>query len=221
MRYRSMFDIIGPAMIGPSSSHTAGANRIGQLARQIYGKTPSQIGITFYGSFAETYQGHGTDRAVIAGLLGMKTDDERIRNALEIAREQNIQFSFHRGSLEGIHPNSVRIELGDAGESLNAVGISLGGGRIELIELNDYNIRLSGDYPTLVLEHVDQVGVIRDLARLLAEHGINISHMEVDRKQRAGQAIAVIEMDQMIDEELLRQIEETKPIFMVKQLEVV
>lgn len=222
MRYRSVFDIIGPSMVGPSSSHTAGANRIGQVARQLLGSTPVTIRITFYGSFAETFQGHGTDRAVIAGLLGMKTDDLKIRDALGIADEQQIQFDFHKGAAEGIHPNSVRMQIQDAsGGVINLVGISIGGGSIEVIELNGYNIRFSGDYPTLVIEHVDQVGVIRSIGELLAKHSINVSHMEVDRRERGGQAIAVVEMDQILSGEIVREFKQMQPIRFVKQLEVV
>ncbi len=221
MRYRSAFDIIGPSMVGPSSSHTAGANRIGQLAAQIYGETPAEINVTLYGSFAETYKGHGTDRAIIAGLMGMKTDDLRIRNALEIAKASGIHFEFKKGSLEGIHPNSVRIVLGKGENEVNLVGISLGGGSIEIIELNGYNIRFSGDYPTLILQHIDRVGVIGQIGMIIARHGINVSHMEVDRQIRGGPAISVIEMDQLVPNSVLDQISESELIYQVRQLEVV
>lgn len=222
MRYRSAFDIIGPSMVGPSSSHTAGANRIGQLVRKLYGKTPIDVKITFYGSFAETYQGHGTDRAIIAGLMGMKTDDLRIRGSLEIADHNHIQYVFQKGSIEGIHPNSTRLQIQDGDRiSMDVVGISLGGGTIEIIEWNGYNIRLSGDFPTLILEHIDQVGVIGDIGSIIAKNGINVSHMEVDRWERGGQAIIVIEMDEVVPEELLLQISKMPSIRIVRQLEAV
>lgn len=217
-----MFDIIGPSMVGPSSSHTAGANRIGQLARQVLGSTPREVGITLYGSFAETYQGHGTDRALIAGLMGMKTDDLRIRDALQFAEEQQIQFDFQKGAAEGIHPNSVRMHLRDEqGNEINLVGISIGGGSIEIIELNGYNIRFSGDYPTLLIEHLDQVGVIRIIGDILAKYRINVCHMEVDRRQRGGQAVAVVEMDEVLSGTIIHELEQVEPIRLVKQLGVV
>lgn len=220
MRYRSIFDIIGPSMVGPSSSHTAGANRIGQVARKLYGETPKDVTITFYGSFAETYRGHGTDRAIIAGLMGFKTDDMRIRDALAIAEQENIRYRFEKGVMEGIHPNSVRIRI-VGNETLDMTGISIGGGSIEVIEYNSYNIRFSGDYPMLLVEHIDRVGVIKEIAALLAEYRINVSHMEVDRKERAGKAISVIEMDEAAPDPLLDRLREIESIVCVKQLEAV
>ncbi len=220
MRYRSMFDIIGPPMAGPSSSHTAGANRIGQIVRAIHEGTPKNVRITLYGSFAETYRGHGTDRAILAGLMGMKPDDARMRDALNIAAAENIRYELDQGTVEGIHPNSVRIRIED-GHPLDATGISIGGGRIEIIELNGYNIRLSGDYPTLIIEHLDQVGVIKDIGLMMARYHINVSHMEVDRRERAGQAMAVVEMDQMVSTEWLEKMRSKAHISKVQQLEAV
>lgn len=221
VRYRSIFDIIGPSMVGPSSSHTAGANRIGQLANQIFGEVPEQVKITFYGSFAETYQGHGTDRAVIAGLLGMKTDDLRIRDSLDIAASSNVHISIDTAQAEGVHPNCVRIELKNVKKNLNIVGISTGGGSIEIIELNGYDIRFSGSFPTILIEHIDQIGMIHYVTSILKEHGINVSHMEVDRHHRNGAAITVIEMDQMVSEQVIEELKKEKAIVMVKILEVV
>lgn len=220
MRYRSMFDIIGPAMVGPSSSHTAGANRIGRMARNLYGETPRDVLITFYGSFAETYQGHGTDRAIIAGLMGFKADDMRIRHALEIAAQENMQFRFEKGMAEGIHPNSARIRI-NGERKLDLMGISIGGGTIEVIEYNGYNIRFSGDYPLLLVEHTDRLGVIRDITTVLVEYGINVSHMEVDRKERSGQALSVIEADQFVLDSILDRLRSIDSVVLLQHLEAV
>ncbi len=219
MRYRSIFDIIGPSMVGPSSSHTAGANRIGQMAYQIFGEIPERVKITFYGSFAETYQGHGTDRAVVAGLLGMKTDDLRIRDSLEIAESLNVRISFATAQAEGVHPNCLRMELKNTKKNLNIVGISTGGGSIEIIELNGYDIRFSGAFPTLLIEHIDQIGMIQYVTNILKQNGINVSHMEVDRHQRNGAAITVIEMDQPASEQVIEELKKEKAIIMAKKLE--
>lgn len=220
MRYRSMFDIIGPAMIGPSSSHTAGANRIGQVARRLYGGTPDTATITFYGSFAETYQGHGTDRAIVAGLMGFKADDTRIRDALEIAAQQQLHYRFEKGTIEGIHPNSVTIRI-DGDRPLFMTGISIGGGSIEIIEYNGYNIRFSGDYPMLIVEHTDRVGVVKEIATILVDFKINVSHMEVDRKERAGQALSVIEVDEAVPDVVLNRLGVIESIVSLRHLEAV
>lgn len=215
-----MFDIIGPAMVGPSSSHTAGANRIGRMVRNLYGETPRNVEITFYGSFAETYQGHGTDRAIIAGLMGFKADDMRIRDALEIAAQEQLQFRFDKGMAEGIHPNSVRIHI-NGERQLILTGISIGGGTIEVIEYNGYNIRFSGDYPMLLVEHTDRLGVIKDITTVLVDHGINVSHMEVDRKERSGHALSVIEVDQLVPDIILDRLRSIDSVEVLQRLEAV
>jgi L-serine dehydratase len=219
--YRSAFDIIGPAMVGPSSSHTAGANRIGQMVRQLSGATPSTVKVTFFNSFAETYIGHSTDRATIGGLLGLRTDDPRNRDALDIARRAGMKIVFETGTLDGVHPNCLRAEVRGAGDPVNAVGISIGGGRIAIIELDGYNVRLSGEYPTLVLRHIDRIGVVETIGTILARAGINVSHMEIDRKRRGGEAIAVIELDQAVTTGILDSLRQRLPLLTVKQLEAV
>jgi len=219
--YRSAFDIIGPAMVGPSSSHTAGANRIGQMVRQLLGAPPQAARVTFFNSFAETYVGHSTDRATVGGLLGLRTDDARNRDALDIARGMGVDVAFATGTLDGFHPNCVRIEAQGAGASVTAVGISVGGGRISIIELDGYNVRLSGEYPTLVLRHIDRIGVVETIGTILARAGVNVSHMEIDRKRRGGEAIAVIELDHAVAADTLACLRQKAGLLTIRQLEAV
>ncbi len=222
MGYRSAFDIIGPAMVGPSSSHTAGANRIGQVIRQLAGAMPEVVKVTFFNSFAETYKGHSTDRATVGGLLGLRTDDPRNREALELARQSGMKVTFATGRLDGYHPNCVRVEAQEGpGDAVNAVGVSIGGGRISIIELDGYKVRMSGEYPTLVLRHIDRVGVVETIGAILARAGVNISHMEIDRKRRGGEAIAVVELDQPVTADTMDSLRQGLPLLTIKQLEEV
>ena len=207
MKYRSAFDIIGPVMIGPSSSHTAGAAKIGRAARTIFGKKPKRAVISLYGSFAKTYKGHGTDLALIAGLLDFDTFDERIPDAYKWAEaaEMEIQFLVEEAVVD--HPNTVRINLFDEGDKrLELVGISIGGGTIEITEINSFKLRLSGGQPAILVIHRDKFGMISSVTSILAKHEINISHMEMSRKERGDIAIMVIEMDQKLDEEVMGEL---------------
>lgn len=148
MKYRSVFDIIGPVMVGPSSSHTAGAVRIGLFTRHIFGMEPEKIKITLYGSFKETYKGHGTDIALIGGLLGYNTSDKRIRTSIEDAKEKGIDFEFIESEVEHIHPNTAMIEVETGRHSLDLVGKSIGGGKMIIFELLGFDVNLSGDFPS-------------------------------------------------------------------------
>ena len=148
MKYRSVFDIIGPIMVGPSSSHTAGAVRIGLFTRYIFGFQPEKIKITLYGSFKETYKGHGTDIALIGGLLGYNTSDKRIRTSLEDAKEAGIDFEFIESEVEHIHPNTAKLEVEAGRHSLDLIGKSIGGGKMVIFELLGFDVNLSGDFPS-------------------------------------------------------------------------
>ena len=156
---RSAFDIIGPIMIGPSSSHTAGAVRLGLMAKEILVEPVKSVEIKLHGSFAQTYKGHGTDRALIAGIMGFKPDDERIRDALQIATENNIKYSFEKVNLDDAHPNTAIIKLtGISGHVVSVQGASIGGGNIVISYINDFEVNLSGKYPSLIVVHkIDQV----------------------------------------------------------------
>jgi L-serine dehydratase len=206
MKYRSAFDIIGPVMIGPSSSHTAGAARIGRVARTLFGKQPKKAIISLYGSFAKTYRGHGTDVAVVGGILDFDTDDERIPASLTIAEEAGMDVSFTIEDTVMDHPNTVKIRLFDEDKELELVGISIGGGTIEITELNTFKLKLSGENPA-ILVHNDVFGIISSVSTVLANHEINIGHMEVSRKEKGQMALMVIEVDQKIQSDVMKEIE--------------
>ncbi|MBN6886601.1 L-serine dehydratase [Cytobacillus horneckiae] len=208
MKYRSAFDIIGPVMIGPSSSHTAGAARIGRVARTLFGHQPKRAEIYLYGSFAKTYKGHGTDVAIVGGILDFDTFDERIPSSLTLAEQAGMEVQFTVEEAVTDHPNTVRIKLFDDEKEMELVGISIGGGTIEIIELNSFALKLSGEHPAILVVHNDQFGVISNVTKILAQHEINIGHMEVSRKEKGKMALMVIEVDQKIDQSLMDDIAE-------------
>jgi L-serine dehydratase len=200
MKYRSAFDIIGPVMIGPSSSHTAGAARIGRVARTLFEKQPTKAVISLYGSFAKTYKGHGTDRALVAGIMDFDTFDERIPDALKIAEQTGLEVEFITEDAVMEHPNTVKINLYDGqGKELEIVGISIGGGTIEITEINSFKLKLSGGNPAILVVHHDRFGLISAVTTVLSKHQINIGHMEVSRKDKGDTAVMVIEMDHKIE----------------------
>ncbi|WP_408010945.1 L-serine ammonia-lyase, iron-sulfur-dependent subunit beta [Pseudalkalibacillus sp. A8] len=207
MKYKSVFDIIGPIMIGPSSSHTAGAARIGRVARSLFGRKPEWAHISFYGSFAKTYRGHGTDVAIVGGILDFDTFDERISESLKIAKQEKIKIKMSEEEALTDHPNTARIRLGDKDGDLEVVGISIGGGKIEIVEMNGFELGLSGNHPALLVVHNDHYGAIAGVANLLAKHQINIGHMEVGRKEVGSEALMTIEVDQNIEHDVLEDIE--------------
>ncbi len=207
MRFKNVFNIIGPSMVGPSSSHTAGAARLGRAARQLLGKSPEHADIILYGSFAETYWGHGTDLALVGGLLDYSTDDPRLPDAAEIADELGMTIQFDKGSGNYPHPNFVRLRLRCGEQVAELAGASIGGGNIEIHELNGFDVKGSGQYPTLVVEHMDSKGVLADITRTLSEGELNIGFMDVDRKARSGEAMTLIELDGVPSETVLQQIE--------------
>jgi L-serine dehydratase len=206
MKYRTVFDIIGPIMIGPSSSHTAGAARIGRAARTIFGRKPKRAVITLYGSFAKTYRGHGTDIALAGGLLDFDTFDKRMVHALEIAKEEGIDITFVESDELTDHPNTARIRLEDEQGSIEVVGVSIGGGKMEIVELNGFDLRLSGNDPVLLVLHQDQYGAVARVASVLAHHKINIAFMQVSRKEKGSQALMSIETDQPVESSVQEEI---------------
>lgn len=192
----SVFDMIGPVMIGPSSSHTAGVVRIGRVARKILGKQPDQASITFYNSFARTYEGHGSDRAIIAGLLDFLTDDVRIKSAFDEAEAANFEFKFRSvGNASTMHPNTVRV-VAQAGErKIEVVGESRGGGVIKITEVNGFSVGFNAGLTTMILLADDRKGAIAFIATVLANDECNIASMSVNRKGKNDKACHVIEMD--------------------------
>lgn len=199
----SLLDIIGPVMVGPSSSHTAGACRIGLLARCLVGGTPERARIELHGSFARTGEGHGTDKAIVGGLLGFRPDDDRLRTALEIAERDGLDYRFEKTTLGedvDVHPNTARISVERGDRNAVMVGSSLGAGRILVTEIDGYPVEVSGNYHTIVLVAEDVRGSIARIAGLLAEHGLNIATLRLTRKKRGGDAFMVIEIDEQPDE---------------------
>ncbi|WP_066318426.1 L-serine ammonia-lyase, iron-sulfur-dependent subunit beta [Bacillus sp. FJAT-29814] len=218
MKYRSVFDIIGPVMIGPSSSHTAGAARIGRVARSLFGREPKWANISLYGSFAKTYKGHGTDVAIVGGLLDFDTDDTRIINALDIANERGMKIQFIEEDAVPDHPNTARVIIGDHNGELELVGISIGGGKIEITELNGFALKLSGNHPAILVVHNDRFGAIASVANTLAKYEINIGHMEVSRKEVGKMALMTIEVDENVDDKLLEELEQLPNILKVTKI---
>ncbi|MGE5396851.1 MAG: L-serine ammonia-lyase, iron-sulfur-dependent subunit beta [Chitinophagales bacterium] len=196
----SLLDIIGPIIIGPSSSHTAGAARLGLAARSILGFPVKKVRFRLHGSFAQTSVGHGTDRALLGGVMGFRLDDDRLRLAYQYADTNRIEYSFTQDNLGDVHPNSVRIELDD-GQSHTCVvtGASVGGGSILIYEVDDFSLNITCEYPTLVTFHQDIPGAVAAITAVLAQNNINIAFLRVYRQTFGGQAAMVAETDQSLE----------------------
>ena len=195
----SIFDMIGPIMIGPSSSHTAGVVRIGMVVHRLLGATPERATITFYNSFARTYEGHGSDRAIMAGLQGMETDDGRIRTSLDLAQEKGIDFSFKAvTNASALHPNTIKVEAWAGDQAVNVVGISRGGGLVSIIEMDGFRCNFTAQRHTLVITAHDIPGSISFVATVLSHETCNIATMTVDRRGRSDLAKLVLEVDSEI-----------------------
>lgn len=205
-------------MIGPSSSHTAGAARIGRVARSLFGRQPKWAKISLYGSFAKTYKGHGTDVAIVGGILDFDTFDERIIRSLDIAKERGLNIQFFEEDAIPDHPNTVRVSIGDEAGDLELVGISIGGGKIEITQLNGFELKLSGHHPAILVVHNDRYGAIASVSNILAKYEINIGHMEVARKEKGQQALMTIEVDQTIDDVLIHELEQLPNIIKIAKI---
>ncbi len=208
MQALSAFEILGPIMVGPSSSHTAGALRCARVAASLVEGRVARVTFTLHNSFAHTYRGHGTDRALVAGILGLETDDERIRDAFELARTAGLSFGFERaGDDARLHPNAVDIDMVDErGRSCSVRGESLGGGRVRVSRINGVDVDISGEYDTLFIVHRDAPGALADLTALLARHGINIAFLRTYRTERGGRAYTVIEVDEAPEAALIAEL---------------
>lgn len=194
----SLLDIIGPVMVGPSSSHTAGACRLGLLARCLVGGTPQSARIELHGSFARTGEGHGTDKAIVGGLMGFRPDDERLRTALEIAEREGLDYRFEKTSLgeeSDTHPNTVRITCTRGDREAVMTGSSLGAGRVLVTNIDGYPVEVTGNYHTIVLVAEDVKGSIARIASILSDNDLNIATLRVSRQQRGGDAFMVFEID--------------------------
>ena len=199
----NVFDILGPVMIGPSSSHTAGAARIGRITLALLGAPAVKADIFLHGSFAKTYKGHGTDKALIAGIMGMATDDSRIRRAPELAREQGLEVSITTGDIDGAHPNTARVTLTDVtGNTVSLLGSSIGGGNIFVKEVNGMEVSITGQHTTLIVLHRDAPGTIAAVTEVMADAGVNICNFRLSRQSRGGEAVMTIEIDGSFGPEL-------------------
>ena len=212
MKSYGLFDLIGPQMIGPSSSHTAGAARLGQVACRLAGGNVVKAVVTLYGSFAETGKGHGTDKAIVAGLLGFAPDDSRLGQAPELAKAwgRDIKVEFSKQEMK--HPNTARIVVEDGkGRNVSMVGASIGGGNIEIQEINGMEVAFGCDYPTVLIFHHDRPGMISRVTGVLAEHKINIAFMRVFRNSKWQNACMVIETDGTVEDSILERIRTENP----------
>lgn len=205
MKEFSCFDIIGPIMIGPSSSHTAGAARLGKIAGIIAGeKDIVKVKFLLHGSFAKTYKGHGTDKALVAGILGMNPWDEHLKDSFEIAEKRGIKFDFIEANLGIEHPNTVKfIIIRRDGSEVAVKGASIGGGSIKISEIDNQKVEFNGDYPTLIIKHKDVPGMISKVSTVISQAGINIAFLKVYRKSRGLTAAMIFETDEIISDDLL------------------
>src|SRR5690625_26267 len=211
-KYKSAYDIVGSVMVGPSSSHTAGAVRIGNIAYQLLNEKPESVRFTLMGSFAKTYQGHGTDLALLAGVLGLTTQDDQIRDAKELAHKEGLIYEFTTRVLGSYHPNTVLVEVNGETRKLKLLASSLGGGKVEVQELDNYPLKFSGEQPTLVLRHQDSRGVIAELTSFLSKEGFNIARLLNERSNIGGPAITVCEIDHHVNTSILTAIQNKLPI---------
>ena len=202
-----IFDVLGPIMIGPSSSHTAGAARLGKIARTIVNKPIKDVTFLLHGSFKETYKGHGTDRALVAGILGMMPDDERLRDALLIAEKEGLEVHFLPADLWQVHPNTVKILMTDCDDiNWEVLGSSIGGGLVEIYEINGNKVKITGEYPTIITCHDDIPGTVSKVSTLFYDNDINIAHMTLVRSQKGKDATMTFEVDNNVSEELIAAI---------------
>lgn len=218
----NVFDIIGPVMIGPSSSHTAGAVRLGRVAWKMLEDEPVKAVIELSGSFAQTYKGHGTDKALIAGILGMHSWDERIRSSLELADAMGLSYEFLKVNLPDAHPNSARIHLwGKNGKEAEVQGASIGGGNILVDKVNGMDVSFTGQNTTILVRHYDKPGAIAAVTNFMAYSDVNIGNFRLARKEKGGEAIMTIEVDGNPPELLIEQLKMLPHVITVFLLKVI
>lgn len=213
MQKFGVFDIIGPIMIGPSSSHTAGAARLGKVARSICDNKLKKVTFLLHGSFGKTYKGHGTDKALVAGILGMEPCDVRLRDSITIALDKGIELEFKEEDLGDEHPNTVKFCMIDIdGDYCEVMGSSIGGGNIIITEVNGSKVDFTGQYPTLIISHKDVPGAVSKVSSIVYKHNINIAFMKVFRTQKGKAAQMVFELDNMLDESIIEDIKTVEAV---------
>lgn len=214
MSFISVFDVLGPNMIGPSSSHTAGAAVIAGVARKLIAPPLKKVEFTLYGSFAKTYRGHGTDRALLGGILGFDTDDVRIRDSFGIARQRGLEFAFIPNETEqDVHPNTADIRMeNESGQVMTVRGVSLGGGKMKITRINGVEVDFTGEYSALIVIHQDTPGVVAHITHVLSEHNVNIAFMRLFREARGHTAYSIIESDGTLPESIPAQLQKNAHI---------
>ena len=210
MSFISVFDVLGPNMIGPSSSHTAGAAVIAGLAQKMMTPPLKRVEFTLYGSFAKTYRGHGTDRALLGGILGFATDDENIRDSFEIARQRGLEFTFTPNETEtDIHPNTVDIRMENtSGQVMTVRGESLGGGKVRISRINGVEVDFTGEYSTLIVVQQDKPGVVAHITKVLSDRGVNLAFMRLFRESKGHTAYSIIESDGRLPEGITQELKQ-------------
>jgi len=221
VKKKTLFDVIGPVIIGPSSSHTAGAARLGFLAGKIYGEIPKKVHFKLYNSFAKTGKGHGTDKGLLGGVMGLNVDNPQIRNVFEIAKQANIDFSFEFLENFSRHPNSVDILFDGNNGKMEISGASLGGGDVVVDAINGYKFNINGNYPTLLLIYKDKPGMIYNATVLIQQQNINIASMSCERKARGEEASMAIYLDSPLKKELLEELSKIDEIYFIRSLEAI
>lgn len=217
MKNYSVFDILGPIMIGPSSSHTAGAERLGRVAKRISNCEFKSVTFYLHGSFAKTHKGHGTDKALVAGILGMETYDERIKNSFDIAKEKGIGIEFIETDLGDVHPNTVKIVIHECnGVDVAVTGSSIGGGSIIVTNIDGDAMEFTGDYPIIIIKHTDKKGMISKISFALAMNGINIATLKVGREVKGEIATTVVETDTNIAKEVVNELSKIDGVISVR-----
>ena len=202
----SILDVMGPVMVGPSSSHTAGTARLGRVAREILDEEPTAVHFYLHPPLAATYRGHGSDFALVGGSIGLNVDDPRIPEAIRIGEQMGLDIHFSEEDLGEVHPNTVRIEIKGPTREAEIVGSSIGGGVIEVFQINGFQTRFKGDSPTLLLFYRDRPGMISEITKIIAEESINIASLYCSRKQRGKDAFMQIDVDSPISDRALQRI---------------
>ena len=218
---KSLFDVIGPVMVGPSSSHTAGAVRIGLLAGRIFGEVPQKVKFKLYNSFAKTGKGHGTDKGLLAGVLGMDVDNDSIKKVFNLAKKMNVEYSFEFFEDYNRHPNSVDITFEHENfPKMEISGISVGAGEIAITKINGYKFNISGDYDTLVLIYKDKPGMIYRVTSLLQNRYLNIASMHCDRNAKGKEASMGICLDGYVPDNIIDEINKMDDVYLIRKIEV-
>jgi L-serine dehydratase len=220
MKYISILDIIGPSMIGPSSSHTAGAVRLGLLARNIYGRKPGWVKFTLYNSFAKTGKGHGTDKALIAGILGFKVDDPRIRDSYKYAAEEEIHIEFSTKEDISRHPNAVEFTLYNE-TNMHISGRSLGAGEVEIDNIKGFKANIRGDLPTIFMIHKDKPGMLSKVTKILQEENLNIATLHCERNEKGKEAAMTISLDTVPSQSIISAIQNISGVYIVRSIDVI